>query len=351
MTTICPNCGAKISTKEEICPNCQFNIKKYREEFFTDQHQKAKFEGADEGAKIASRAAYRKEFFPDKENTTIQKMIAWVHKNATIVFLLGIFLLLIMSFSRPLAWIIFLGLMVWLIVVCDKAEKIEAYTVEIRLTEELNKLGSNLFNSVENQSHKIKHRSQKFEKKHPKVESRVSEVKASRHFTYIQLSVVLTAFISLLVLFTGSGAAVSSALYPQKMSISRVLLSFASRLLASGQTTAYALIMYLIWLLLIAFPVVIIYQTFKNTRKSQIFAFILSLIETLFLIYVVFRMSSAARANTGIFSRLTSQLMTYAISVGTSTYFLILASIMTTCLSCYSLFTKKFSKDASEIEE
>lgn len=135
------------------------------------------------------------------------------------------------------------------------------------------------------------------------------------------------------------------------MSISRVLLSFANRLLASGQTTAYALVMYLVWLLLIVIPVVIIYQVFKNTRKSQISAFIFSLIETLFLIYVIFRMSSVTRANTGIFNRLTSQLLTYAVSVGTSTYFLILASIMTTALSCYSLFTKKFPKENPEVKE
>lgn len=171
MTTICPNCGAKISETAEICPNCQFNIKKYREEFFTDQHQKAKYESDDEAGKIASRAAYRKEFFPDKENTTIQKMIAWIHKNATIVFLLGILLLLIMSFSRPLAWIIFAALMVWLIIVCDKSDKIKPYTVEVRLTEELNKLGSNLFNSVETKSSRLRSRSQNFEKSIPKLKA------------------------------------------------------------------------------------------------------------------------------------------------------------------------------------
>lgn len=124
------------------------------------------------------------------------------------------------------------------------------------------------------------------------------------------------------------------------MSISKVLLSFGSRLLSSGQTAVYAAIVYLIWLLLIIFPVAIIYNIFKNQKKSQGCAFLLSLVETVFLIYVLVRMSASGSASTGIFSSLTSQLVTYAVSIGASTYFLIIASFMTTILSGYNLIKK-----------
>lgn len=348
--TTCPNCGHQITDKDETCENCGFNLKKYREDFFTDQHHEEKYEEPDEAGKIASRAAYRREFYPEKQNNTIKKMIAWVRANATIVFLLGVLLLIIMSFSRPLGWICFLGLMVWLIIVCDRTEKINQYTSDRRLTEKINQIGSNIFNSVEDRSEKLRTRSQKFESSHPNVENHVEEVKKSRQhrFSYVQLSVVLTAFISLIVLFSGSGASVVDAAYAEKMSISKVLLSLGGRLLSSGQTFGYAIVFYLVWLLLILFPIFIIYNIFKNTKRSQWLSFILSVIETVFLIYIIFRMSNTTRASTGILSRLTSQLLTYAVSVGASTYFLILASVMTTGLSGFNLFSKKHQEQTEE---
>lgn len=344
--TTCPNCGQPIDENDEICPQCGFNLNKYRDDFFTDQHQKAKYEQPGDAGKIASRAAYRKEFYPDKQNTTVQKMIAWIRANATIVFLLGVLLLFIMTFSRSLGWIVFLLLLVWLFITCDRAEKIEQYTADQRLTDKINQVGSNMFNSVAEGNQKIRSRGKKFEVEHPRVGNHVEQVK-ERHsknhwrYSYIQLSVILTAFISLIVLFSGSGASIANVAYTEKMSISKVLLSLANHLLASGQTSVLALSIYLIWLLFILFPIFIIYNIFKNTKSSQWISFILSLIETIFLIYIIFRLSTVERANTGVLRQLTSQLLTYATSVGASTYFLILANLMTTGLSAFNLFSKK----------
>ncbi|KRO15426.1 hypothetical protein IV62_GL000080 [Lactobacillus helveticus] len=67
----------------------------------------------------------------------------------------------------------------------------------------------------------------------------------------------------------------------------------------------------------------------------------MSLIETIFLIYLIYKLSSSSRAATGVMSQLTSQLITYAVSLGASAYFLILSSALTTVLSGYNLFKKK----------
>lgn len=320
---ICPNCGSQIKKDVDRCPNCGFKL--------VAQASTAK-----------TRAAYRKEFQPKKKNSTVQNMIAWIRKNATIVYLLGVCLLIIMSFSRSLGWISFLALMVWLFIICDRKQTIERYTADQRLTEKLNQLGSNTVNNIQERNQKFRKRHQKFEQEHPQVEEEVKRIKRSsnRHYNYIQLSTILTATISLIVLFSGSGAAVAGSFYQQHMSISKVLLSFGGHLLASGQTAIYSLVIYLIWLLLIIFPIVIIFNIFKNQKKSQAIAFTLSLIETIFLIYVLFKMSISGQANTGIFSSLTSQLLTYAVSIGASTYFLIIASFMTTILSAYNLIKK-----------
>lgn len=344
--TTCPNCNQPISEEDDICPNCGFNLKKYRDDFFTDKHQKAKFEQPDEGEKIISRAAYREEFIPEKQNTTVQRMIAWVRKNATLVFLLGVFLLILMSFSRAAGWIGFLALMVWLYIVCDRKEKIEQYTVDKRLTQKLDQVGSDIFNRVDAREDKMKQRNQRFVQKHPRMENHVREIKESRkhHFNYVQISVILTALISLIVLFTDSGASVSAVSYTQRMSISNVLFSLAGRLLSSGATSWYAIILYVAWLLLFLFPIFIIYNVLKNTKGSQTLAFLLSLVESAFLIYMIFKMSSAVRASTGLLAQVTSQLLSYAVSLGASAYFMILASVLTTILAGYNLFRQNKSK-------
>ena len=337
--TTCPNCGHKISETDDICPNCGFNLKKYRDDFFTDQHQKAKFEEPDEGEKIISRAAYREEFIPEKQNTTVQRMIAWVRKNATLVFLLGVLLLILMSFSRAAGWTGFLALMVWLYIVCDRKDKIEQYTVDKRLTQKINQMGSKVFNRIDKREDQIKKRNAVFAQNHPRVENQVREIKNVRkhHFNYVQISVIFTALVSLIVLFTDSGASA----YTQRMSISNVLFGLAGRLLSSGVTSWYALILYIVWLLLFLFPIFIIYNILKNTKASQTLAFFLSLIESIFLIYMIFQISSAAHASTGVLAQLTSQLMSYAVSLGASAYFMILASVLTTILAGYNLFKKK----------
>lgn len=341
--TTCPNCGQAINETDNICPKCSFNLKKYRDDFFTDQYLKAKHESADEGQKIISRAAYRAEFYPEKQNTTVQAMIKWIRENATLVFLLGVFLLILMSFSRAIGWISFLVLMIWLYIICDRKEKIERYTVDKRLTEKINQVGSNLFNRVDEHEDKIKAKNTSFTQKHPRIENQVHKIKnhSRNRYNYVQLSVILTALISLIVLFTDSGAAVSAVGYTQRMSISNVIFSLAGRLLSSGSSSIYSIVLYLVWLFLFLFPIFVIYNVLKNTRSSQILAFSLSLIETIFLIYLIYKLSSSTRAATGVMSQLTSQLITYAVSLGASTYFLILSSFLTTALSGYNLIDKK----------
>src|SRR5699024_7520483 len=266
-----------------------------------------------EGQQIISRAAYREEFYPEKQNTTVQRMIAWVRKNATIVFLLGVFLLVLMSFSRAAGWISFLVLMIWLYIVCDRQEKIEQYTADKRLTQKINQMGSKVFNRVDKREDQIKKRNAVFAQNHPRVENQVREIKKQRQnrFNYVQLSVILTALISLIVLFTDSGAAVSAVSYTQKMSISNVIFSLAGRLLSSGATSVYSIVLYLVWLFLFLFPIFIIYNVLKNTRASQVLAFVLLLIETIFLIYLIYKLSCSSHMSIGVMCKFNSHLITY----------------------------------------
>lgn len=324
----CPNCGHEVSKTDQLCPNCGFNLEKYRKEFLNDMPK-------------VRRAQYREEFNPKRQNSTVQKMIDWVRANATIVFVVGVILLVMMSFSRAAGWISFLLLMGWLYIVCDRKEKIEQYTADKRLTQKINQVGSDMFNHVEVHSEKVKRRSKKFEASHPDVAKKVKSVKEKKihRFGYIPLSVVLTSIINLVVFFTGSGAAVSNITYTEHLSISKVILNLASKLLA-GQNWMTAIVLYLVWLLLIVFPIYVIFNTLKNTSQSKTTAFILSLLETIFLIFVVFKLSAPVRATSGILGQVTSQLLTYAVSIGASMYFLILISIMTTALAGYNLFKK-----------
>ena len=332
--TTCPNCGRPITDEDVTCPNCHFDLQKYRETFFTDQHQKANFEDEETGQKIASRKVYRQEFYPEKQNSVIERMLQWIHVNSMIAFLLGIVLLILMSFSRSFGWICFFALLVWLYIVCSRQEKIDRYTVDERLTQKINQLGSNMFNDVAESKEKVKSKSRLAQKGIKYKEN----VQVKKHFTYVQLLVVLVAVINLIVLFTGSGASVLDMTYGQKMSITRVVFGLAGRLFSSNATLLSGVLLCVIWLIIVLIPLFIIYHTMRDTKKSRIIAFLLSLIETIFLIYVIYRMSNTSLSNRGILHSITSQLLLYAVSVGASTYFLILASVMTTGLTGYNLF-------------
>ena len=331
--TTCPNCGRPITDEDVKCPNCHFDLQKYRETFFTDQHQKAVFEDETTGKKIASRKLYRQEFYPAKQNSVIARMLKWIHVNSMIVFLLGIALLILMSFSRSFGWICFFALLVWLYFVCSRQEKIDRYTVDERLTQKINQLGSNMFNDVAESKEKVRSKSRLAQKSIKNKES----APVKKHFSYVQLLVVLLAIINLIVLFTGSGASVLDVTYSQKMSITRVTFRLAGRLFSSNATLLSGVVLCVIWLVIVLIPLFIIYHTMKDTKKSRIIAFSLSLIESIFLIYLIFRMSNSSLSNRGILHSITSQLLLYAVSIGASTYFLILASVMTTGLTGYNL--------------
>ena len=332
--TTCPNCGRPITDEDVTCPNCHFDLQKYRETFFTDQHQKANFEDEETGQKIASRKVYRQEFYPEKQNSVIERMLQWIHVNSMIAFLLGIVLLILMSFSRSFGWICFFAMLVWLYFVCSREEKIDRYTVDERLTQKINQIGSNMFNDVAESKEKVKAKSRLAQRN----SAAKKTVNKKKHFSYVQLLVVLMAVINLIVLFTGSGASVLDMTYGQKMSITRVVFGLAGRLFSSNATLLSGVLLCVIWLIIVLIPLFIIYHTMRDTKKSRIIAFLLSLIETIFLIYVIYRMSNTSLSNRGILHSITSQLLLYAVSVGASTYFLILASVMTTGLTGYNLF-------------
>ncbi|WEV71153.1 zinc ribbon domain-containing protein [Lactobacillus sp. ESL0785] len=335
--TTCPNCGRTITANDEICPNCHFNLQKYRQTFFVKQNE---VEQETQKNDQVSRKACWQEFYPEKQNTIIARMLTWIRVNSMIVFLVGILLLILMSFSRGLGWLSFFLLIIWLYFVCLRQDKIERYTVDRRLTEKVNHWGSHMFNQIEEHSERVQKTHAQVEPTSQAEQSATAPMTKKKHFGYLNLSILMMALISLVVLFTGSGAEVSDIAYAGKLSISRMVLSLAGQLFSSGSTVLQGILLCIFWALLIIFPLLIIYQTLQNTHQSQIWSFVLSLIETIFLIYLVFRLSSSARANTGVLHSLTSQLIMYAVSVGASTYFLILSSVMTTGLTAFNLFRK-----------
>lgn len=323
--TNCPNCGYPITDEDNVCPNCGFNLKKYREDYFTDRHKSAKREDQNTDSQMMRRATYRSEFKPTKQNSTVASMIEWIRANVTIVFVLGVFLLILMSFSRALGWISFFILIIQLFIVCERSKKITQYTVDKRLTEKMNQIGSNVVNHVEAGTSRVGERISSKDRKLP-------EIKIPKTHTMIQMLVVLTALISLVVFFTSSGNGIS---------ISQVILQMAREELGTN-TAWFAAILYLIWLFLTAIPIVIVIATFRTGKFHKLVAFITSFLETGLLIYAIFRVNDVI-GNTTISQagQLANQVINSAALVGASFYMLILASLMTTGLSLYNLIKSK----------
>lgn len=328
----CPNCGQSVSQADDRCPNCDFDLKKFRTEFFTDRHQEPVT------SNNRRRSFNQEEFKPKKQNSTVAAMIQWVRVNATIVFLLGVLLLILMSFSRPLGWFAFAALMVWLFVVCDRNKDTQQYTVDRRLTEKVNQVGSDVFNSFEDTSEKVKAR--RIERGRQPLSTEIDQTfKEKRSAT--QLGAVLMAAISLIVVFYGPFSSSSMQSF-QALSISKMLLNLG------GLGGKYSFIGYGLWLLLIVIPIAIIVLTVKNKKNNRKIVFTLSLIETIILVIAAFELIFMNAGSTvGITDNTVNngvkaqKMIANAISFGISAYLLLISSILTTVISWKSLKNQK----------
>lgn len=335
----CPNCHQPVLEKDNICSNCGFNLEKYRQTFFATGDVNAS-KTKEETPKPRRRAAYQQEFYPDKQNEVVKKIILWLRTNAMIVFLTGIILMVLTSFSPTLGWVTLIILLIWLYFVCDRSNEIEQYIVDRRLTELVNRSGSRVFNSFEDRENNAKTKRSEFIEHHPKVSQKLAQRHGRRiRLNYVQLSVIIMAAISLIVVFSGSGASVSELTNLEQVSISRVILTLATKSLGNGGTLTQALILFGIWLILALVPLFIIFAVLENTKKGKVKAFICSLIETAMLIFVVFKLTSV-NTSAGMISQLANQFTSYVVTIGVAAYLLILSSIMTTILSCYNIFKK-----------
>ncbi|WP_297817576.1 zinc ribbon domain-containing protein [uncultured Lactobacillus sp.] len=331
----CPNCGADVRPEDEVCPHCNFDLKKFRSDYSTITPESENVSDAQELASTSRRSQrFQENTAPKKQNGTVAAMIQWINVNSTIVFLVGIGLLILMSFSRPLGWFTFFALMVWLFVVCDRHPNTEQYTADKRLTEHVNKVGSDVLNSFENTQQKVAQRRIK-EGKQPISQEIDHTIKEKRSAT--QLGVVLMAALSLVVVFYGPFSSSSMQGF-QSLSISKMLLSLG------GLGGKYILIGYGLWLALVLIPIAIIVLTIRNKTHNRKIVFILSLIETILLLIAAFELifmnagSVVGISATNVTSNAKIQkMMANAISFGVSAYLLLISSILTTIIAGKSL--------------
>lgn len=324
----CPNCNHPVKGTDVNCPNCGFNLKKFREEFFSKNKSSDQSSHVSTQTTRTRREALAKNYQPKKPNSTVEAMIKWIKLNSMIVFLVGIVLLILMSISRPLGWFIFFALMIWLFIVCDKNQNPEQYFADKRLTQKVNQISSNLVNDIQDKEGRLRENRSNL----------VAPVSVSH--TPAQWGLVLMALLSLIVVFFGPFSAASGGIF-HKHSISITLLSIA------GMGGKYSLIGYSLWLVVIGIPIAIIVVTVKNRKHNQQVAFLLSLAETIILFIYAFELIFLnAGHKLGITTTVANslklhQMMENAISFGISTYLLFISSILTTVLASKSLQWKK----------
>jgi ABC-type multidrug transport system fused ATPase/permease subunit len=296
----CPNCHEDVPKGAQRCPNCGFELPVKRE----DYHQTS--------------------------NSTVSNMIAWIKANATLVFWIGIGLMILTSFSWQLGWFCLLALLIWLFIICEKKADVSQYVADQRLEADVDRVGSKLVNHVEQRETHLKEKRQQREE--AKGETRPVRVKRKR--TSWQIGILLMALISLLVIFFGPFASYSMMGFSSGPSIARSLLSIGA-LGGRHILTGYGLL-----LLLILVPALIILLTLKDREKFRVLIFAISLIETVLLLYVAIRLvfldagaSFGVVNNQQLAQSKASQVLYNAISFGVSSYLLLLSSIITTVLT------------------
>lgn len=331
----CPNCGEDVKSTDKQCPNCHFDLEKFRNEFFTGQNQ-TRNESSDNRQKQETRSV--KKIAPKKQNSTIASMINWIQVNSMIVFVVGIILLILTSFSPSLGWSCFFALLIWLFIVCDKnkGKVTEQYTVDQRLTEHVNKVGSDVVNSFEEGENRVKAHRQKIDNKLGRDPEAIKKVVKQKR-TATQLGVVLIAVLNLLLVFSGPFSSGMMQGY-QTLSISKALLSIGR---FNGK---YLLIGYGMWLLLVGVPIAIIILTIRNGKNNKRIVFILSLIESIVLVICAVELifmnagSSLGITNNAAANSVEIQrIVANAISFGVSTYLLFVSSILLTVVAFRSM--------------
>lgn len=331
----CPNCGEDVKSTDKQCPNCHFDLEKFRNEFFTGQNQ-TRNESSDNRQKQETRSV--KKIAPKKQNSTIASMINWIQVNSMIVFVVGIILLILTSFSPSLGWSCFFALLIWLFIVCDKnkGKVTEQYTVDQRLTEHVNKVGSDVVNSFEEGENRVKAHRQKIDNKLGLDPEAIKKVVKQKR-TATQLGVVLIAVLNLLLVFSGPFSSGMMQGY-QTLSISKALLSIGR---FNGK---YLLIGYGMWLLLVGVPIAIIILTIRNGKNNKRIVFLLSLIESIVLVICAVELifmnagSSLGITNNAAANSVEIQrIVANAISFGVSTYLLFVSSILLTVVAFRSM--------------
>ena len=331
----CPNCGEDVKSTDKQCPNCHFDLEKFRNEFFTGQNQ-TRNESSDNRQKQETRSV--KKIAPKKQNSTIASMIHWIQVNSMIVFVVGIILLILTSFSPSLGWSCFFALLIWLFIVCDKnkGKVTEQYTVDQRLTEHVNKVGSDVVNSFEEGENRVKAHRQKIDNKLGRDPEAIKKVVKQKR-TATQLGVVLIAVLNLLLVFSGPFSSGMMQGY-QTLSISKALLSIGR---FNGK---YLLIGYGMWLLLVGVPIAIIILTIRNGKNNKRIVFLLSLIESIVLVICAVELifmnagSSLGITNNAAANSVEIQrIVANAISFGVSTYLLFVSSILLTVVAFRSM--------------
>lgn len=331
----CPNCGEDVKSTDKQCPNCHFDLEKFRNEFFTGQNQ-TRNESSDNRQKQETRSV--KKIAPKKQNSTIASMINWIQVNSMIVFVVGIILLILTSFSPSLGWSCFFALLIWLFIVCDKnkGKVTEQYTVDQRLTEHVNKVGSDVVNSFEEGENRVKAHRQKIDNKLGRDPEAIKKVVKQKR-TATQLGVVLIAVLNLLLVFSGPFSSGMMQGY-QALSISKALLSIGR---FNGK---YLLIGYGMWLLLVGVPIAIIILTIRNGKNNKRIVFLLSLIESIVLVICAVELifmnagSSLGITNNAAANSVEIQrIVANAISFGVSTYLLFVSSILLTVVAFRSM--------------
>lgn len=232
--------------------------------------------------------------------------------------------MIITSIIAFMGWAVLVCLLMLLYFTCANEKIAEEYTVDRKLEEKVDVVGSSLVNSVENSRISNRYRRYRQSTREPR--------------TWLQWGVIAMALICLVTIFYGPFASDALSVV-QGHTISNTLLFAFNRFSALH----YRLIAWVMWLFIVAIPITIIIITLKNIKHNREFAFVLSLLETIVLLIWLFELvflNVGIKVGLGTItgSRL-YRIQTNIISFGVSAYLLIVASCITSVVTFKSWFS------------
>ncbi|APT18815.1 hypothetical protein FC62_GL001478 [Amylolactobacillus amylotrophicus DSM 20534] len=257
-----------------------------------------------------------------KKRKPLDKVTDWISTNGMIILVVGLVIILLMSASRTLGWAALIAGMILIYIMAQTQPEEKESKLNRRLSTQVDFLGQRVGAGIEERVAAPENPSPERQK----IDRRVGGLN-------LNLLVLFLAAITLVLVFYGPFASAyvlvgiesKSSIYQTSLTIAQIGLN--AGILSYGFLT-----------IVIGAPIMIILLTLSKKRRSRLWAFILSALESVVLIVVmaslIYIMNTVEEGKlVSMFSAKLADVLSMTVGFGISSYLLLVSSLITSVVT------------------